>query len=94
MQNDLALNAPESFNFILLRKIEVEEPEVEINVSWIYELKFGQEWEAEIFFVQNNFSFYDFSVISLEEGKMVCKFFWSNNHNFLPCPAFVYFTIF
>ena len=35
MQNDLALNAPESFNFILLSKIEVEEPEVEINVSWI-----------------------------------------------------------
>ena len=66
IQNDLALNAPESFNFILLRKIEVEEPEVEINVSWIYELKFRQEWEVEIFFVQNNFSFYDFSVISLE----------------------------
>ena len=75
MQNDLALNAPASFNFILHRKIEVEEPEVKINVSWIYELKFGQEWEAEIFFVQNNFSIYDFSVISLEEGEMVCKFF-------------------
>ncbi|SVA43090.1 uncharacterized protein METZ01_LOCUS95944 [marine metagenome] len=43
MQNDFALNAPASFNFILHRKIEVEEPEVKINVSWIYELKFGQE---------------------------------------------------
>ena len=69
---EYALVAPEFFDFIWLRKVEVGD--IEIKANSIYELEFEHAGECEIFFVPIKSGRYEFKVRGLEAKGMVGTF--------------------
>lgn len=66
--HECALEAPDFFNFIWLRKIEINN--VEIKASHLYEIEFEREGEAEIFFVPIKPGKYPFACRGMESRGM------------------------
>lgn len=71
-QTEYALQAPEFFASIYLRKVEAGD--MEIKAVSLTELEFEQEAEAEIYFVPIKPGTYEFYAEGLEEKGMVGQF--------------------
>ncbi|MCI4662318.1 MAG: hypothetical protein MRY63_10940 [Neomegalonema sp.] len=69
---ECAFHAPDFFNFIWLRKVEVEG--VEIKASGLYEIEFESDGEAELIFVPIRPGEFAFSCAGLEHKGMTGVF--------------------